>query len=59
MDDWHQHEHEEAEERHSHQREEAEERREQTMMTMMQMFMTSMIDGGCKQKQGDDDFTDD
>ncbi len=48
-------EHEEAEERYRREREEAEERREQRMLNMMQMFVTSITDAGCKRKRGDDD----
>jgi len=46
---------EEAEERYRREREEVEERREQRMMNMMQMFVTSITEAGPKQKRRDDD----
>ena len=46
---------EEAEERYRREREEVEERREQRMMNMMQMFVTSITEAGRKQKRRDDD----
>ena len=49
---------EEADERYRRQREEAEDRREERMMRMMQMFMSSMTGGGQKRKRGDDGSTD-
>ena len=36
-------------------REEAEERREQRMLNMMQMFVTSITNAGHKQKRSEDD----
>ena len=46
---------EEAEERYRREREEVEERREQRMMNMMQMFVTSITEAGRKRKRHDDD----
>jgi len=42
------HECEEAEERYRREREEVEERREQMMLNMMQMFVVSITNAGCK-----------
>ena len=54
-EDRHRREREEAEERYRREQEEAEERREQRMLNMMQMFVTSIMGAGCKRKRGDDD----